>query len=258
MTKLGVQQIRALALDVVAGISGGIRYSELVEKIAVANPEMNRNTIHGSVWDLATRFPAKVVKPERGLFKPASGPGTKPESVEAVEAVDGKNEGGPIRERDFYKPFAQFLMVDLDEATEAEALGGSGLKSKWGTPDVVGVYRPRAADWVKFPPEVIAAELKIEPGASIEAFGQAIAYRLFSAKSYIVMPSTITEEDKSRLGALCMLFGIGFVLFKPDPVSPGFWIRTKAQRFSPDMFYVNRFADALKHHDQGLFERLFG
>jgi hypothetical protein len=161
-------------------------------------------------------------------------------------------------EKDFYEPFSEFLKADLDEATEAEPLGGSGLRSKWGTPDVVGVYRPRAADLVKFPPEVIAAELKMNPGAGIEAFGQAIAYRLFAAKSYLVMPTTITEEDKSRLEALCIQFGVGFVLFTPERSSPDFTIRTKAQRFSPDMFYVNQFADALKHHDNGLFERLFG
>ena len=35
-------------------------------------------------------------------------------------------------------------------------------------------------------------------------------------------------------------------------------IRVRAQRFSPDMFYVNEFADRLKHHDADVFEELFG
>ena len=101
----------------------------------------------------------------------------------------------------------------LDEATTAVSLGGAGMQKKWGTPDVVGVYRPLASQRIKFEPEIISAELKIDPMAPVVAFGQAAAYRLFSAKSYVVMPATISEEDSSRLEALCMLFGIGLVLF---------------------------------------------
>ena len=93
---------------------------------------------------------------------------------------------------------------------------------------------------------------------SIEAFGQAVAYRLFSTKSYVVMPTTISEVDKSRLEALSSLFGIGFVLFAPDPDNPQYSIRAKAQRFSPDMFYVNEFADRLRQYKHELFEQLFG
>jgi len=32
---------------------------------------------------------------------------------------------------------------------------------------------------------------------------------------------------------------------------------SQAQRFSPDMFYVNEFADRLKQHDGKVFELLF-
>ena len=32
----------------------------------------------------------------------------------------------------------------------------------------------------------------------------------------------------------------------------------RAQRFSPDMFYVNEFADRLRLHNHDLFEELFG
>jgi len=138
-----------------------------------------------------------------------------------------------------------------------EALGGAGLKSKWGTPDVVGVYKPLASNLIKFPIEIVTGEIKIakEP---VVAFGQAVAYRLFSAKTYIAMPKTLAEEDQSRLETLCMLFGVGLVLFKVDPRSPEFTIRVRAQRFSPDMFYVNEFADRLKTHDADAFQKLFG
>jgi hypothetical protein len=54
-----------------------------------------------------------------------------------------------------------------------------------------------------------------------------------------------------------MLFGVGLVLFNVDKSNPGFSIRVRAQRFSPDMFYVNEFADRLKLHDAEVFELLF-
>lgn len=142
--------------------------------------------------------------------------------------------------------------------TEVVALGGAGLKSKWGTPDVVGIYKPLARNLIKFPIEIISAEIKIDPQAPVVAFGEAVAYRLFSTKTYIAMPGTLTEEDQSRLESLCMLFGVGLVLFDLNKESPAFSIRVRAQRFSPDMFYVNEFAERLKLHDAEIFEELFG
>jgi hypothetical protein len=62
-----------------------------------------------------------------------------------------------VREEEFYESFAVFLRDDLDECTATRALGGSGLKSKWGTPDAVGVYKPLTRDLLKFPPDVVAA-----------------------------------------------------------------------------------------------------
>ena len=71
------------------------------------------------------------------------------------------------------------------------------------------------------------------------------------------MPTTLTEEDQSRLEALCMLFGVGLVLFDLSVDNPNFGIRVRAQRFTPDMFYVNEFADRLRLHDPEIFEQLF-
>src|ERR1035438_3063705 len=130
------------------------------------------------------------------------------------------------------------------------------MKSKWGTPDVVGIYKPLASNLIKFPLEIISAEIKIDPQAPVVAFGQAVAYRLFSTKTYIAMPTTLAEQDKSRLESLCMLFGIGLVLFELNKNAPKFSIRGRAQRFSPDMFYVNEFADSLKRHNAKMFEEL--
>jgi hypothetical protein len=120
------------------------------------------------------------------------------------------------------------------------------------------VYKPLASHRIKFDLEIVSAEIKVNPDQPVVAFGQAVAYRLFSSKSYVVMPTTISPEDYGRLEALCMLFGIGLVLFNSNVNDPDFSIRVRAQRFSPDMFYLNEFADRLYQLDPAIFNQLFG
>lgn len=57
---------------------------------------------------------------------------------------------------------------------------------------------------------------------------------------------------------MCLLFGVGFVMFDPATSDPRFEIRVRAQRFSPDMFYVNEFASRLHSLDAAKFQKLFG
>lgn len=247
MAKLGTKQIKELAKQIVAQSPGGIRYSALVERIASEHRETPKNTIHGSVWDLDKTFSGEIFKPSRGLFT-MDGERIAPPPFEPPPA---------IKEADFYESFAEWLKNDLDEATEAIPLGGSGLRSKWGTPDVVGTFKPLPSNRVKFDLEIISAEVKTSAAQSIEAFGQATAYRLFSHKVYLVMPVDIPQEDQSRIESLGMLFGIGFVQFDVDPEKPDYRVRLRAQRFSPDMFYVNEFAERLHDHNKSAFNRLF-
>jgi hypothetical protein len=252
MAKLSVKEIQALAKKIVAENPGGIRYSALVGRISAEHPETPKNTIHGSVWDLATRFPREISKPSRGLFLPAALTGAGTLTTPPVPLLP------KIKEEDFYQPFAEWLKNELDEATVAIPLGGAGLQKKWGTPDVIGVYKPLASHRIKFDPEIISVEIKIDPQQPVVAFGQAVAYRLFSAKSYVVMPNSISEEDYSRLEALCILFGIGLVLFATNLDEPDFTIRVRAQRYPPDMFYVNEFAERIYQIDPATFNQLFG
>ena len=257
MAKLGVHEIRYLAKEIVRENPGGIRWNQLIKTIQEKNPETTVGTIRSCTWDLNTKFPKLIAKPSRGLFMPADGT----EAISETFSKLGKDkEPVPetkLTEDDFYESFAEYLKTDLDEATESIALGGAGLRAKWGTPDVVGIYKPRASNLIKFALEIISAEIKIDPREPVTAFGQSVAYRLFSAKTYVVMPSSMTEEDKSRLEALCMLFGVGLVLFDLNVKEPNFTIRVRAQRFYPDMFYVNEFADRLKQYYPDKFDRLF-
>lgn len=167
-------------------------------------------------------------------------------------------EPATVKEEGFYEPFANWLKVEVGECTEAVPLGGAALGKKWGTPDVIGIYRASTLDVVKFNPEIISAEIKVNSSDPITAFGQAIAYRLFSNQTYLVEPDTMADEDKDRIESLCILFGVGFVLFSPSEKMPVFSIRVRAQRFTPDMFYVNQFAKRLHEVRPELFGALFG
>lgn len=251
MAKLRIKEIQELAKRIIGETPGGIRYSALVQHIATSHPETPNNTIHGAVWDLDKTYSGQVLKPSRGLF-----------TLHAGASVDGAVPVVPspattVRESDFYDSFADWLKSDLDEATEAIALGGSGLRSKWGTPDVVGTFKPLPSNRVKFDLEIISAEIKVSPSESITAFGQATAYRLFSHKVYLVMPTSMPEEDQGRIEALALLFGIGFVQFELDTDNPRYRVRVRAQRYTPDMFYVNEFAERLHDHNKSAFNRLF-
>ena len=255
MAKRTDRQVQDLARKIVAENPGGIRYSALIRGISGQFPEIPRKRIEWSVWNLDSLFPTEIAKPSRGLFTPITPLDQQAPVAEKADQAAG--DGDRAKESDFYEPVADLLKNDLGEVVEAVELGGSGLRSKWATPDVVGTYKPLARHHIKFDIEIASAEVKIDT-QPVVAFGQAVAYHLFSSKTYIAMPKTMTEEDKSRLESLCMLFGVGLVLFELNKDDPRFEIRMRAQRFAPDMFYVNEFAERLKIHDPDKFQKLFG
>lgn len=147
-----------------------------------------------------------------------------------------------ITEEDFYQSFADWLVNELEECTKAMPLGGNKFKDKWGTPDVIGKREPRRSDIIKAPTEIVSAEIKAETKDLITAFGQACSYKLFSHKSYIVVPKDSSQDDISKLDALCLIFGIGLVLFDSSNVNdPQFDIRVRPTKHDPDMFYVNKY-----------------
>src|SRR5579864_7891692 len=141
MAKLSVQEIRDKAKAIIAESPGGVRYGALVDKIRAESPETPKNTIAGSVWNLDALLPTAISKPSRGLFKPINAGG----GDEAIVVGDPEQiapTGVKIHESEFYEPFADWLKNDLDEVTDVAPLGGAGMRSKWGTPNVIGVYKP--------------------------------------------------------------------------------------------------------------------
>jgi len=223
------------AKKLIAANETGVRYSVLVRTIKARLPDIPENTIHGAVHTFRSNLPDEVYMPAKGLYKHVK-------FRKADEEILRRNP--PIRRSDeeqFYGMFAEWLVNELEECTRAIPLGGSRFKDKWGTPDVIGVREPKKSDIIKPPTEIISAEIKTDTQALITAFGQACAYKLFSHRSYIVVPDDSADEDITRLDALARIFGIGLILFDRNKKEAQFEIRVRAARHEPDMFYVNKY-----------------
>jgi hypothetical protein len=55
------------------------------------------------------------------------------------------------------------------------------------------------------------------------------------------VPRESLEKDLARLEALCLIFGVGLVLFDAtSSTKPGYASRARALKHEPDMFYVNQ------------------
>jgi hypothetical protein len=240
----------------------GIKVSDLKAKIASRHPSIPPGTIAQYVSDFATKGD-KIRRLQRGVVAlvesmvPSSPVPFESASTEASQ----EQKAEAAKEATFYEPFSKWLVNEAQEVTEAVALGGGALRGKWGTPDVIGVYKPKPSDLIKFPAEIVSIEIKTDPGAAITAFGQAISYRLFSHKTIIAMADAIekSEDANSRLKSLCHLFGVGYVVFDRDNVViPNFRLVVPPRRFDPDMDYVNEFATRLLGVNKTHFNKLFG
>lgn len=235
-------QIQKIALEILEDKPEGIRYSDLGRKVLEHNSSFKPNTISGATWDLDVTYFDKVYKPDRGVFrllKFKDNITTQPDQLQITSTTATKKK--TIKEEDFYKPFADWLVNELEECTSAIELGGNIFRDKWGTPDVVGVRESKRSDIIQFPTEIISGEIKTDSNGLITAFGQACAYKIFSHKSYIVVPNNSQIEDITRLDTLCRQFGIGLILFDNEhPEDPNFEIRARAVKHEPDMFFVNK------------------
>jgi len=238
------KRVADAAMKIIAANPTGIRWADLLRAVRTALPDENPNTVNGSLHHFRNHLPEGVSRPDRGVY--AIGDGANQEQAPSPPAAASKH-----READFYQPFADFLVGDLEEATRAEPIGGNGAGGKWGTPDVIGLYEARPSDPIKFTAEVVAAEIKIDTQSLIVAFGQACAYKLFAHRVYIVVPRNSNPNDLKRLDALAGVVGIGLVKFNADdPENPEFQVMVRAAKHEPDYFYTN---DVLSN-----FKREFG
>lgn len=231
------EQIEAKALEILRSNPNGVRYSVLLKEIKQSLPTANFNHIRGTIYNLDAKKPSEVYKPGRGIFRHTSFRENQTITEENVHVPVGS-----VRESDFYEPFADFLINDLGDCTNAIPLGGRVFEDKWGTPDVIGIEKSKLNDIIKHEEVIVSAEIKIDTQGLITAFGQACAYGSFSHKIYIVIPSSSDTEDKEKLESLCQIFGIGLILFDSTNVQDPKWVvRVRPIRRHPEMFYVNKY-----------------
>ena len=233
------EKITNLALEQLEKHPAGVRYADLVRLILAVDPSLKTNTIHGTVWDLATRLPNKVYKPSRGLFRLVQ---FRDKDTDQLKADLVPKPPKKMKEEDFYSVFADWLVNDLEDCTKAISLGGNRFRDKWGTPDIIGKRESKKSDILQAPTEIVSAEIKTDVSQLVTAFGQACAYCLFSHKSYLVIPEDSPQDEIARLDSLCQVFGIGLILFDPSSSEdPKFNIRVRPRKQEPDMFYVNKY-----------------
>jgi hypothetical protein len=230
------ERIKAKAIDILETNPDGVHYSDLIRKIQENLSDIPVNTINGTVWNLDRRIPEKIYKPSRGLFRLVKYRENQLSENETIVDIQR------IREEDFYEPFADWLKREIEECTNAIKLGGNIFRDRWGTPDDIGVWKSSSTDIIKASVEIVSAEIKADTNDLIKAFGQACAYKIFSHKTYVVIPKNSSQEDISKLDSLCIIFGIGLVLFDNNNVNnPDFEIRVRPIKKDPDMFYVNKY-----------------
>ena len=233
------ERIVEKAFEVLDVIPEGVRYSDLVRRVLELDSSFKPNTVNGNVWNLDERFSDRVYKPSRGLFRLIKyrAPDTDQLKEELVPKQPKK-----YKEEEFYEPFADWLVNEMEECTKAIALGGNRFRDKWGTPDVIGKRESKRSDIIQAPVEIVSAEVKPDVSKLVVAFGQACAYCLFSHKVYLVVSSKAPDDEIARLDALCQVFGLGLVLFDSDnPKDPRFTIRSRPRYQQPDLFYANRY-----------------
>ena len=233
------ERILATALTLLDDSPAGLRFSELHKKIKETDENFKPNTISGCIWNLDARFPKEVYKPSKGLFRLTKFKKAEEAEVPVTPPLIVKS---PVKEEDFYAPFAEWLKNEIEDVTEAIALGRNKFKDRWGTPDVIGKRESRRSDIIKGPIEIVSAEIKTDTAQLVTAFGQACAYKLFSHKAYLVVPRQSPDDEISRVDLLCQIFGIGFVIFDAEnPSVPDFQIRVRPARHEPDLFYTNKY-----------------
>jgi hypothetical protein len=253
------EKIIKKAMEILENSPNGIRYTDLVRHISEALPDVKINTVHGTIWEFKQKIDQgkikDVARPERGLYilkrfikeRVEKGLEEIAEKITSIEKTIQKEEN-------FYQPFADYLINELEECDKAIPLGGNKLKDKWGTPDVIGVYRFSETDPIRPLPQIISAEIKTDTTNLITAFGQACAYKLFSHKVYLVIPDDAPSIDVGRLESLCLNFGIGLIIFnKSNPQTPNFRILVRAVKGEPDYFYVNEYLKRLGEDSRKLF-----
>lgn len=62
-------RIQAKALELLEAHPEGIRWTDLNRLVIESDPSFHPKTVNGTVWRLEEKFPDRVYKPQKGLFR---------------------------------------------------------------------------------------------------------------------------------------------------------------------------------------------
>jgi hypothetical protein len=156
-------------------------------------------------------------------------------------------------EEDIYEPAKSWFVDEGEEVTHACVLGGKVLGHKWGTPDILATIRPKSDDFYKPHIELVAIEVK-DPGYSpVEALGQAMAYKYFAHKVWLVLPK---DDEINRIEGIAISANIGLVVFEKKEEGFHFEFRNRPLAGQPDFTEVNAVLKILKEKKLDVYNAL--
>ena len=125
-------------------------------------------------------------------------------------------------------------------------IGGSILGKKWGTPDIIGAIRVSTDAIYRPPLELVAMEIKGVNYSPVEALGQAMAYKLFAHRTWLILPET---DDIDRIEGIAKSANIGLVVFNYKNKQFVFETLNRPITGNPDAEEVNAILAILKSKD---------
>ncbi len=63
------ERINAKAFELLEQHPEGLRWVELLSMIKESDPSFHPKTVNGCVWKLAEKFPDRIYKPSKGIFR---------------------------------------------------------------------------------------------------------------------------------------------------------------------------------------------
>lgn len=63
------ERINATAFELLEKHPEGLRWSELLSMIKASDPAFHPKTVNGCVWKLAEKYPERIYKTSKGLFR---------------------------------------------------------------------------------------------------------------------------------------------------------------------------------------------
>lgn len=247
MSKL--DEIRKKALEILGRpeYKEGLRFSILVKIIADETGD-NLNTINGSTYNMPNEMPDDVARPQRGLFILRK----NLVNINGNENEQSDKYSDEFSEASVYAPSREFLL-GKSECTHAIVVGGAIFGKKWGTPDLMGAIRV-SSDAVYQPPiEIVAVEVKGNNYSPVEALGQAMAYKLFAHRTWLVLPET---DDIDRIEGIAMSANIGLVVFTYKNGQFTFETLNRPITGNPDAEEVNNILNTLREKDRQKYNEL--